>query len=982
MGVSLACILATCGWAHAQNHFPVAIPNGDFTDPANEGTAAIPPSVLGYEETIGNGPWKGWGSWIPHPVTSIANGRATVSGLESVQEPGTAMWITTTAGFRQYAIGETYNAGWTYVLTVRVSADEPMTEAALEVVGVDGALNLNHSSLSAASVTIFNNGEHAILESTYVAPASVQGVPISIYLTAGATGAPTPEPIPVDMLGDIHFEEVSLVAIPPPPQLQCPTKLYLTTSQGCMAVVPPVTVPVVPGSSPFTNFTYSQIPAAGSLMPTGKGWIHVTVTDPFGNTTSCAIPVQVIDATPPVVSGVSLEPVDTCTGAIPDITGLVWAEDNCTPFDDLQITQTPAPGTPVGPGTHVIQVAVTDSSSNTGYALITYTVAPSQATDPITLHNTGMDAPGNPATPGGADAHYVMTVSADTVYPGPTAHVIDPVPAMWLANGASADSQWISASRDDIYIPASGTYVFRQEFTLPQGFTGASISGRWMSDNAAEIHLNGVPTGQTTPAGGYTAWTPFALQSGFVEGINTLDFVVESLSVFGATSYSGVRVEMSGHVTYCDNPCIPPYIISQPVNTYGIHMPGEAIFSVAAGGTGPLTYQWHYNGVPIAGATGPALIAAIATINLPGSYHAVVTNGCGQQTVSDVATRYSPFAVGHAAWWSGGLVAATSTQPGGSLTYLDAGAASYNRTEFLTRFGMSDTFGIPGISGLPVPVMRVHRTSPEMGYILRGDVTPGSGRHSFAFDILVPPEQMNRKIPLLQANPENTDAADLYLYAVEGDHPMSDDTVIIPGYEWVRIEVTVAPNPDGDLSVIRWFVNGKAQGSNDTLPIRWMPPESISTDSDGSDDPGTVPMEVLLFTDFSEVDFHLYVAHVAWWDRTLADFEINSLGSPRRDGIRLRDFTEPEPRLTIQRVDTVDPDAGDEPVFSYRWFGEGMRLQQSTDLIEWETYPGFPAMELIDGRMHNEVELIVDPTETSDSGEKRGFFMRLQLDAP
>lgn len=988
-------LLATGGGSLcAQSSFPVPIPNFDFSDPANEGTTPIPPSVLVYEDFIGTGPWIGWGQAVPHPETTIANGRATVSGMGSLSDwagygPGT--YIHSAGGFRQYGVTTMYG-GWTFLLTTRVSAEELVTEAALEELGVFGSINLSALHMTGETVSIFNGGEYAILERTYVVPPLTMGTPLSIRLVAGEK-PPSLDPLPYEMLGDVHFEEVSLIATPAPPLLQCPSTLYLTTDAGCMAVVPSVTVPVVPGTSPFTNYTYDQVPAAGSLLPVGKGWITVTVTDPYGHSSVCSIPVMVIDTTPPVVSCVPPLTVDTCTGAIPDITGLVWAEDNCTPTEELQITQTPPAGTPVGPGTHLIQVAVTDSAFNTGFCLTTYTVTPSQATDPIVLHNTGMDAPGVPATGGGSDAHYVMIQSPDPIYPGPTAHVIDPVPAMWMPNSVSPDSRWISASRDDLYIPVAGTYVFRQEFTLPQGFTVATISGQWMSDNAAEIHLNGVPTGQTTPAGGFTAWTPFLLQSGFVEGVNTLDFVVESFPVFGPNSYSGVRVEMSGQVTYCDNPCIAPYIVSQPVSTHGIHFPGEAIFSVTAGGAPPLSYQWYYNGVPISGATGPELIAAPSTVYLPGSYYVVVTNGCGQ-VVSQVANRRSPFATVQVAHWLGGSFVALARQPGGSLTYLDAGARDYNRTEFLTRFGPSDTFGIPGLHGLPLPVMRVRRNTPAMGYMFEAEVVPGGSRHSFAVDVLIPPEQADQPIPFLQADTGNTDAADLYLYATEGDAPEIDRTAILPVNEWVRVVAVVDPDYDENQVLFEWFVNGQAQGSTTVEPVRWMAPEGIRRFSHDSDppepDPESVPMRVLLFTDFSEIDFHLYVSQIVWWNRTLADFEVHALGSPGRSAMHLRDLSEPSPQLTVERIDPTDPDEGDSVTLRYRWFGEGARLQQSTDLRTWVPWPDFPAMEFIDGRMRNEIDVIMETApdlsfedmDTSGSGRGTGLYMRLRMELP
>ena len=50
----------------------------------------------------------------------------------------------------------------------------------------------------------------------------------------------------------------------------------------------------------------------------------------------------------------------------------------------------------------------------------------------------------------------------------------------------------------------------------------------------------------------------------------------------------------------------PPLIISQPGNQT-VKVGQTATFSVTATGTGPLTYQWYVNGVPISGAN-PALI--------------------------------------------------------------------------------------------------------------------------------------------------------------------------------------------------------------------------------------------------------------------------------------------------------------------------------------------------------------------------------------
>jgi hypothetical protein len=72
----------------------------------------------------------------------------------------------------------------------------------------------------------------------------------------------------------------------------------------------------------------------------------------------------------------------------------------------------------------------------------------------------------------------------------------------------------------------------------------------------------------------------------------------------------------------------PPLILSQPQGQ--TTLPGSNIlFAVTAGGTAPLTYQWHFNGKPIAGANASTL--AINNVEAPnaGNYSVVIWNGAG-----------------------------------------------------------------------------------------------------------------------------------------------------------------------------------------------------------------------------------------------------------------------------------------------------------------------------------------------------------------
>src|SRR5262249_46915482 len=67
-----------------------------------------------------------------------------------------------------------------------------------------------------------------------------------------------------------------------------------------------------------------------------------------------------------------------------------------------------------------------------------------------------------------------------------------------------------------------------------------SISGLWAQDNSGvDILINGVSTGQL--GGGFGGFTAFAINSGFVAGTNTIDFIVNN-----GGGPTGLRVEMTG----------------------------------------------------------------------------------------------------------------------------------------------------------------------------------------------------------------------------------------------------------------------------------------------------------------------------------------------------------------------------------------------------------------------------------------------------
>ena len=149
---------------------------------------------------------------------------------------------------------------------------------------------------------------------------------------------------------------------------------------------------------------------------------------------------------------------------------------------------------------------------------------------PLTVYNTGVDA-----------AHAVLAAgSTDPHYTNSTAPVLveGTINAAWLPN--TATSKWVGPDAGDGSGLSSGNYSLTYRTTVDlTGFSAASaaITGRWATDNTGvDILLNGVSKGLTSS--GFGAYSNFALSSGFVSGVNTIDF-----SWANSGGPGGLRVE-------------------------------------------------------------------------------------------------------------------------------------------------------------------------------------------------------------------------------------------------------------------------------------------------------------------------------------------------------------------------------------------------------------------------------------------------------
>ena len=176
---------------------------------------------------------------------------------------------------------------------------------------------------------------------------------------------------------------------------------------------------------------------------------------------------------------------------------------------------------------------------------------------PITIFNTGVNNSGVPLTDTGSgvgatgDPHYTLiAVPSGTtdiqVLTSARGYPIDG--STWLNDDLI--SAWIGPNTDhDANGANGGAYTYRTTFNL-SGFdpTTASLTGQWAADNGLlwfipsmefGIWLNGVSTGYS--GGDFGFWTPFTISSGFIAGVNTLDF-----TVWNGGGPTGLRVEVTG----------------------------------------------------------------------------------------------------------------------------------------------------------------------------------------------------------------------------------------------------------------------------------------------------------------------------------------------------------------------------------------------------------------------------------------------------
>lgn len=157
---------------------------------------------------------------------------------------------------------------------------------------------------------------------------------------------------------------------------------------------------------------------------------------------------------------------------------------------------------------------------------------------PILIYDTGVDNGGTTLPGGGIDPHYVLSSSP---YGAQYAFVGSGIRPSYIRN--DSESKWIGQHPDLNRNFLEGVYEYVTTFDLA-GLDPATamLSGRWLTDNNAEILINGIATGDVKGLVGFDQWTNFTVTSGFAAGLNRLTFRVYE----PGGSPTALRVEVSG----------------------------------------------------------------------------------------------------------------------------------------------------------------------------------------------------------------------------------------------------------------------------------------------------------------------------------------------------------------------------------------------------------------------------------------------------
>lgn len=157
------------------------------------------------------------------------------------------------------------------------------------------------------------------------------------------------------------------------------------------------------------------------------------------------------------------------------------------------------------------------------------------------------------------------------------------------------------------------------------------------------VLLSGSVTFSVTASSGTTLSYQWLKNGATIAGATSSSYTISSVQTNDAASYSVLVSNAGGTVTSSSatlTVLVPPTIISQP-QSLTVSIGQTAVFSVGAGGTAPLRYQWRLGTTKISSATNATLTLTNVQTSQAGDYVVVITNSFGSITSSIAALTVS-----------------------------------------------------------------------------------------------------------------------------------------------------------------------------------------------------------------------------------------------------------------------------------------------------------------------------------------------------
>jgi len=225
-----------------------------------------------------------------------------------------------------------------------------------------------------------------------------------------------------------------------------------------------------------------------------------TATDAAGNHVSLLQSITVIDNTPPTVScpgtPTTLSVTSNCQAAIPDVTSLVGASDNCTQTASLGKTQNPTVGTMRGVGMQTVTVTVTDAAGNSSQCTVTLNLVDDT---PPSLNCSANIVVDNSNVPGQCSSAVNYNVTATDNCPGAVVSCSPPSGAVFPKGSTTVNCIATDSSNNSTSCSFTVSVIPPQLTALSPGLVWLGLKNSddvgTKFDLLAELFKSGAPVG-------------------------------------------------------------------------------------------------------------------------------------------------------------------------------------------------------------------------------------------------------------------------------------------------------------------------------------------------------------------------------------------------------------------------------------------------------------------------------------------------------